>query len=161
MDNPTAARLNDALRRIGALANDGDNLWAVFGTVRTAEREPAAGRTAVAYHLSEAGADVLGKATISADGGYRIVFDEAAFRNSPGGPDGPDTLVRIFDAMDQLLAPSATARNASRETRLDINIGNGSRVVRGRVTDTAGQSACGANVRVGIGADGGKRRDLL
>jgi hypothetical protein len=136
IDDTTAARLNELLTSLGAL--DGPIGYVVFGAVRDRDRKPVAGVSVRAYDRNAADETVLGEDVTTAAGDYRIVFPEARFRQTTAEQEGPTLLVRVFGAHGEQIGQSAIVSNAGRETRLDVMLGAGDRVVHGTVVDADG-----------------------
>ena len=136
VDDTTAARLNELLKSLGAL--DGPTDYVVFGAVLDHNGKPVAGVSVRAYAHAAADESVLGEDVTNAEGDYRIRFPETRFRQTTAKQEGPTLLVRVFGAHSKQIGQSAIVANAGRETRLDVMLGAGDRVVRGTVVDADG-----------------------
>jgi len=119
----------------------------VSGQVRYVNGGPAAAINVIAFDKDVAGEDRLGEAITTANGTYRINFNEGQFRRSSSERGGPDLFVRVLAEDGESLFQSNTIRNAPRELRLDVRIPSGALVVRGTVCEASGMPAQGARVR--------------
>lgn len=118
----------------------------VSGTVSYPDKSPAVGLTVVAFDKDVGGEDRLGEAVTDDKGAYRIEYDDARFRRSPGETRGADIFVRVLSASGGQLFQSKARRNAPRQYGLSVSLPVGRFVVRGTVRDAGGKALPGLSV---------------
>lgn len=147
VDDRTSTRLNELLESLGAFKDDTDENYLVFGTVTDERNAPVQGLQVVAYDRDVTRESELGEDVTSAEGKYRIPFQESAFRQTAAERGGPDLIVRVFaDGSDEEIGRSRLAANAGRETELSVQLARERFVVKGMVRSAEGKPA--ANLRV-------------
>ena len=133
--------------------------YSVRGTVRLSTGAPLAGATVQIVDWDRAGDDPLVITRTGADGTYAGQFKAEQFRSSSAEVQGPDLIVRVFNAQGLLLATSPRRGNAQAEETIDLTVqvlqpspdgpghGNQGCVVRGQVLQAQGLPLAGVEVR--------------
>ncbi|MFM7548491.1 MAG: hypothetical protein ACKO8I_06375, partial [Cyanobacteriota bacterium] len=128
--------------------------FTVRGTVRLSTGEPLAGATVHIVDWDRGGDDLLVSTRTAADGTYAGRFSAEQFRSSRAEVQGPDLIVRVFNAEGLLLATSPRRGNAQPEETIDLTVQvlrpgpeDQGCVLRGQVLQAQGLPLAGVEVR--------------
>ena len=119
VEDKTAAKLNEWLRKLGLFDLTESGGFVVRGTVNTSDGQPLSGAVVRAFDRDLRQEQPLGEA-VTNEGKYEILYSDQQFRRAEKG--SADLVIKAFAANDSLLAASPVLFNAPPSANVDLTI---------------------------------------